>query len=76
MSHKGHATIAIIEGAFGGVLVLAGLALAILMLDWTAAFWIVTIGAACIGHAVTFGFGLLERPFFWSASRGRRPRGH
>jgi hypothetical protein len=65
----------VVEGGIGGLLLLAGFALGIFALDWTVGFWLATVGAACVGHAVTFGFGLLHRPSFWSASRGRPPRG-
>ncbi len=70
-----HTTAAMIEGGIGGLLLLAGFAVVIFTRDWTVAFWLVTVGAACVGHAVTFGFGLLHRPYFWSASRDKRPRG-
>ena len=66
-----HITAAVVEGATGGLLLLAGLAIGVLALDWTVAFWLVTIGAAWAGHAVTFDFGLLHRPYFWSASRDK-----
>jgi hypothetical protein len=70
-----HTTAALIEGSIGGLLLLAGLALGALALDWAVAFWLVTVGAACVGHAVTFGFGLLHGRCFWSANRGKRSRG-
>lgn len=76
MSHKTRHTAAVlIDGGVGALLLIAGLGLGILALDWTVSFGLVTVGAACVGHAVTFGFGLLDRPFFWSASHGERPRG-
>jgi len=66
---------AVAEGAIGGLLLLAGLAVVIFTRDWMVAFWLVTVGAACVGHAVTFGFGLFHRPYFWSAGCDRRHRG-
>jgi hypothetical protein len=59
MNHKTHDTPAVlVEGGVGALLVIAGLGVAIFTRDWMVAFWIVTIGAACVGHAVTFGLGL------------------
>jgi hypothetical protein len=76
MSHKTRHTCAVlIEGGVGALLVIAGLGVVIFTRDWMVAFWLVTVGAACVGHAVTFGLGLLDRPFLWSTSRGKRPRG-
>jgi hypothetical protein len=57
-----HRRAAVIEGAAGGVAVVAGLVLAALGDSWPLAFWLVVLGAACVGHAVTFGFGLIELP--------------
>jgi len=69
------AVVAVVEGAVGGLLLIAGLLGGLLGVGWGPAFWLVTAGAACVGHAVTFGFGLLDGPCFWSVSREKRPRG-
>jgi hypothetical protein len=72
MTRQRHTTLVVVlEGALGGVFVLVGITLAFLAVNWTVAFWIVTVGAAFVGHAVTFGFGLLDRPYFWRSHRDR-----
>jgi hypothetical protein len=43
--------------------VIVAATIAVLVDRWTLAFWSVTVGAACIGHAVISGFGLLDRAY-------------
>lgn len=63
---------AIIEALAGGAALLAGLALAMLGLAWTLAFWLVVVGSASLAHAVTFGLGLIKLPSQPSATHGKR----
>lgn len=74
-SNRPPTVLVVIESGLGVALVLCGVALTILTSHWMAAFWMVTLGAAGAGHGLTWGLGLMERPFFWRAGRrsaGRR----